>query len=320
MQNESFQPPAKKTNWKPFIIIMSICCILAILLFALRAIGSPLRGDYIGQLYITGEISASASNGYDHSFLLDKIDHMEHDSSNQGILLFVDSPGGTVYESDEMYHALLRYKENTGRPVYAYMANTAASGALYISMAADRIAANRMTTTGSIGVIMSSSDFTGLYEKLGIKTYQITSGKHKAMLSGNNDEQTLQEDLSILQRIVDEYYGYFVDIISTSRRLAEEQVRQFADGRIFTATQAQELGLIDAVLDYDEAVNDFYSVSGIPDSTQIHEFVAPSPSLWDSFLSKATSTTKESKSQLPELLMRQLNLPEALFLPEEVEP
>jgi signal peptide peptidase SppA len=320
MEHESLNPPVKKTSWKPFIIAMSACAVLAAALFILNMTGSSFHGDYIGQLYITGEISQSSSGGYDHSFLLDKIESMENDPSNQGILLYVDSPGGTVYESDEMYNALLRYKENTGCPVYAYMANTAASGALYISMAADRIAANRMTTTGSIGVIMSSSDFTGLYDKLGIKTYQITSGKHKAMLSGNNDEQTLEEDISILQRMVDEYYGYFVNVISTSRDIPNEQVRQFADGRTFTATQARDLGLIDEVLGYDDAVNDFYQKNNIPPSTQVRDFVAPSPSLWDSFFSKVPSSKKESSSSLPELLMQQLEAPEALFLPEETQP
>ena len=198
-------------------------------------------------------------------------------SSNKGIILYIDSPGGGVYESDEMYKKLMRYKELTGRPVYAYMAATAASGGLYVSMAADSIFANRMTLTGSIGVISSAYDLSGLMDKLGIEETNIKSGANKDMggYAGYNDEQT-----QIMQSIIDEYFNYFVQVISSSRGLTEEQVREIADGRVYSATQAQELGLIDGVCDYDEFMENMYSNEAFADC-EFYDRVSESTSIFD---------------------------------------
>ena len=125
------------------------------------------------------------------------------DGNNQGILLYVDSPGGTVYESEELYLKLKEYKEQTGRPVWDYMAHYAASGGYLISMAADKIYANPNTTTGSIGVIMSGFDMTGLYEKLGIRYVSITSGDFK------DSSKMTDEQIAVYQEQVDEFYSKF---------------------------------------------------------------------------------------------------------------
>ena len=128
-----------------------------------------------------------------------ELERLIDDENNKGILLYINSPGGGTYESDEMYLELKKYKEKTGRPIYAYYAQTAASGALYISMAADEIYANRMTMTGSIGVIMQNYDASGLMEKLGIKSDNIVSGRNKGM--GGYDGLT-DEQKQILQSMV----------------------------------------------------------------------------------------------------------------------
>ena len=129
---------------------------------------------------IKGTIQAgnegSARVGYDHFATLDYIDQLMNDESNKGIFLDVDSGGGTVYESDEMYLKLMEYKESTGRPVHAYFNGTACSGAYYISCAADYISQNRNGWTGSIGVIISLVNYSELYDKLGIEEILITSG------------------------------------------------------------------------------------------------------------------------------------------------
>ena len=132
-----------------------------------------------------------------------------------------------------MYLELKKYKEKTGRPIYAYYAQTAASGALYISMAADEIYANRMTMTGSIGVIMQNYDASGLMEKLGIKSDNIVSGRNKGM--GGYDGLT-DEQKQILQSMVNESY---------------EKAKEIADGRVYSAHQAKNLGLIDEISTYD---------------------------------------------------------------------
>ncbi len=210
---------------------------------------------YIGLIDISGTIQESydgypVEGTYSHAWVLDSVDSYAEDEYNKALILYINSPGGGIYESDELYNKLMDYKEETGRPVYAYMAQEAASGGLYVAMAADEIIANRMTLTGSIGVIMSSMDLTGLYEKLGIETRDITSGENKDMFTDMNDEQQ-----AILQQMIDEYYGYFVEVVSDSRALDEGYVREISDGRVYTATQAKELGLIDSIMTYDEFID-----------------------------------------------------------------
>lgn len=231
-------------------------------------------GDYIGLIEIHGEIGPSAeeslfstSTGYDHDASIEFINDMMEDDNNKAILLSLDTPGGTVYESDEMYLKLMEYKEKTGRPVYAYMHSMAASGGYYIAVASDEIYANRNTTTGSIGVIMGGYEMSGLFEKAGIKEIAITSGPNKAM--GSAGTPMTEEQIAIYQSIVDEAYDIFVDIIVTGRQLDEAKVREIADGRIYTAKQALELDLIDGidvfenykemVLDNFEGDVDFYT-------------------------------------------------------------
>lgn len=209
--------------------------------------------EFIGVINISGEIGptttesiwSSGGSAYNHNLYLKYIEQMEKSSLNKGILLYIDSPGGTVYESDEMYLRLMEYKENTGRPIWAYFASQACSGGYYIAMAADRIYANRNAWTGSIGVIISLMNCKDLYDKLGIKEIDITSGKNKSMGSAGLDLTKEQQD--ILQSLVDEAYEQFVDIVATGRGMDINTVKQIADGRIYSAQQAQENGLVDAV-------------------------------------------------------------------------
>ncbi len=211
-----------------------------------------VEGDYVETIPIEGAISSSPSyysGGYNHQWILEEIDRLKNDESNKGIILYINTPGGGTYESDEVYNALKDYKEATGNPVYSYYAQTAASGGVYLSMASDEIYANRMTLTGSIGVIMSYYDASGLMEKLGIKEDNVASGRNKAMggYSGLTEEQR-----GILQSIVDETYNIFVDIVAEGRNMPREKVLELADGRVYSAKQALDLGLIDYVMDYDD--------------------------------------------------------------------
>lgn len=208
---------------------------------------------FIGVVEVEGTIQEEAETsvfetpkGYQHTATLEYIDELADDSNNKGILLKVDSPGGTVYESEELYLKLKEYKEKTGRPVWTYMEHYAASGGYMISAASDKIYANSNTTTGSIGVIISGVDASGLYEKLGIRPYSITSGKNKDMSEMN------KEQVSIYQEMVDEYYERFVEIVSEGRKMSEKEVKELADGRIYTAKQALKNGLIDEISLYEE--------------------------------------------------------------------
>ena len=216
--------------------------------------------DFVGVLNIVGTIQASSSRNvsltgsddgqYNHDLYMNYVDQLEKSKNNKAILLYVNSPGGTVYESDELYLKLMEYKEKTKRPVYAYFGSQACSGAYYISMAADKIYTNRNTWTGSIGVIVSLTNYKKLYDKLGIKEIDITSGKNKSMGSGGLDLTDEQRD--ILQSLVDEAYDQFAGIVSEGRGLDINTVKKIADGRIYSAKQAKEKGLVDEIGSEDE--------------------------------------------------------------------
>lgn len=215
---------------------------------------SPPFGDYIGVVKVEGTIQEQTGDsslfalaeGYQHDTTMEYIDSMTEDNDNKGILLYVDSPGGTVYESAELYQKLEEYKTETGRPIWGYMSHYAASGGYYISAAADRIYANSNTTTGSIGVIMSGFDMTGLYKKLGIEYFSITSGEYK------DSTQMTDEQIEIYQSQVDESYQEFVNVVATGRDMSEKEVKKLADGRTYTAKQAKKNGLIDEISSYEK--------------------------------------------------------------------
>ena len=226
--------------------------------------------EFIGVINIEGEIGASSSNSltssntYDHDLYLKYIEKMEKSDKNKGILLFVDSPGGAVYESDEMYLKLMEYKEKTKRPIWAYFASQACSGGYYISMAADKIYANRNCWTGSIGVIVSLTNCKKLYDKLGIKEIDITSGRNKAM--GSQGIDLTKEQRDILQSLVDEAYDQFVDIVAEGRKMDTDKVKEIADGRIYSAKQAKEINLVDEIGSLEDEKKEFAKEAGFSEN------------------------------------------------------
>ena len=288
--------PGKKRLTKSLIVFG--CIIGGIVLLAL--IGSGIKnamfgpepdiaanGPYIATLYVEGSIMSGQSDtfglpvGYQHNWTLDKIDEMIGDHNNQGLILFVDSPGGGVYESDELYLKLKEYKEKTGRPVYSVMGSMAASGGYYISAAADKIIANRNTWTGSIGVTIGTLyDISGLLDRYGIKTETITAGRNKAM--GSSVEPMTDEQKAIFQSLVDDAYEQFVGIVSEGRNLNLQDVKNLADGRIYTAKQALDLGLVDEIGTFKDAVSDMrdaYDLNG-----DVIDVVYQDNSFWGSIL------------------------------------
>ncbi len=226
--------------------------------------------EFIGVINIEGEIGASSSNSltssntYNHDLYLKYIEKMEKSDKNKGILLFVDSPGGAVYESDEMYLKLMEYKEKTKRPIWAYFASQACSGGYYISMAADKIYANRNCWTGSIGVIVSLTNCKKLYDKLGIKEIDITSGRNKAM--GSQGLDLTKEQRDILQSLVDEAYDQFVGIVAEGRKMDTDKVKEIADGRIYSAKQAKEINLVDEIGSLEDEKKEFAKEAGFSEN------------------------------------------------------
>lgn len=242
----------------------------------------PPESDYIAVVDVVGTIGEQTetdmldtSTGYRHTDTLAYIDELMDDSNNKAVLLYVDSPGGTVYESEELYLKLMEYKEATGRPIWGYMAHYAASGGYMVSMAADRIFANPNTVTGSIGVIMSGYDLTGLYEKLGIRYVSITSGKNK------DSSQLTDEQIAIYQSQVDECYDDFVKKVAEGRKMSEGDVKKLADGRTYTAKQAEKNGLIDEISLYPDMQDAMSQEIGVTDFYQPETNENPLAGLFD---------------------------------------
>ena len=162
------------------------------------------------------------------------------------LILRIDSPGGTVGDSQEIFSAINRIKSK-GCKVIASFGNISASGGVYIGVAADKIIANPGTITGSIGVIIRGNNLSELLDKIGIKFETVKSGLFKDILSP--DKPLSDEGRALLQSLIDESYQQFTEAVSTGRNIPVEKVKTFADGRIFTGTQAKELGLVDDIGD-----------------------------------------------------------------------
>lgn len=242
---------------------------------------------HIAVLHIEGVIE-ELNDTYDQVWLINTIRSLKESSQNKGILLYIDSPGGGVYESDEVYLELMDYK-TSGKPVWAYLGPMAASGGYYIASAADHITANRNTVTGSIGVIAGESvDLSELMEKYGIRITTFTAGANKNMLNINSP--VTPEHAQIMQSIADEAYEQFVGIVAESRKKTTEEIKELADGRIYTAQQALKNGLIDSIHTFDQCM---YEITAyIEDDTVEFIDCYPQQDLWDFSLIDFLDITK----------------------------
>ena len=247
---------------------------------------------YIARLYVNGIIQ-DENKTYNHQWIMDTIGELKEDEDNKALVLFIDSPGGGVYQADEVYLALLDYS-TSGKPVYAYMGPLAASGGYYIACGAKYIMANRNTLTGSIGVLAGQFlDATGLMEKAGIKSETIHAGKNKNM--GNFNEPVTEEQRQIMQSVADECYEQFVQIVSKSRGMPISSVKKLADGRIYTAKQAKEASLIDAIGSFTDLIAYIKTKEflGVDYSVEDFEY-EETPSLYDYLTGMASAFKGES--------------------------
>ena len=302
----------KTVRKKPLIIFGCILLGVILLGVACSRLGhdssseyAGLKGDHISVLYINGTISGEDSGNsfsgstYNHKWVLDRLDDVINNPDNKGLILFVNTPGGGVYETDEIYYKLLEYKE-TGRPLYSAMGSMAASGGYYISAPADKIIANRNCWTGSIGVTIGTLfDVSELLDQYGIKTVTITSGKNKAM--GSSVEPMTEEQKEIFQSLVDEAYEQFTSIVAEGRNMSLKKVKKLADGRIYTAKQALNNGLIDQIGTLDDAVADMKKTYGL-EGCQLSEMQYTDSSLFSSLFQKLASVQKRNQSDVAALL------------------
>ena len=188
------------------------------------------------------------------------------DNRVKAVILKVDSPGGEVLASDEIYRAIQDFQTRTSKPVVASMGSVAASGGYYVSAPCQWIVANELTITGSIGVIMSSYNYRGLMDKVGLKPTVYKSGKFKDMLSGSrNPEEISSEERDMIHNLIMETYGRFKEVVEEGRsgaakrnagkgkKLAENWA-EFADGRVMSGNEAFQRGFVDELGNFQVAV------------------------------------------------------------------
>ncbi|MEO1782175.1 MULTISPECIES: signal peptide peptidase SppA [Enterococcus] len=272
-----------------------------------------LRLSVEGTIADGGSGGLFSSAGYDHQLFLEELQAAQEDDHIKGILLEVNSPGGGVYESAEIAKELAKIKE-LGIPLYVSMKQMAASGGYYISAAADKIFATDETVTGSIGVIMSGTNYAGLFEKLGIEDTTIKSGALKDI--GSSTRQPTAEDKKVLQAYVDNAFGRFVKVVAQGRGMSEEKVRKIADGRIYDGSQALENGLVDAIGFPDDALAALQKEQDLEDA-QVVEYTTDTTgfaSSWFGMKLAEAQGLRQSDSN------RMLQLVESLGTPASPKP
>ncbi|HEX8523007.1 MAG TPA: signal peptide peptidase SppA [Tepidisphaeraceae bacterium] len=178
------------------------------------------------------------------SLFTQQLELAEADKDIRGVLLRVNSPGGTVSCSDSMYEQIVRFRKRTGKPVVAAFQEVAASGAYYLACGCDRIVAQPTTVVGSIGVVFYTFNFSGTLNKIGAQSEALKSGPLKDM--GSPFRPSTPEDRAVMQGMIDEYYARFLGIVTENRHdVATANLKTIADGRVFSGRQAKDLGLVD---------------------------------------------------------------------------
>jgi protease IV len=187
----------------------------------------------------------------------------------RAIVVRIDSPGGGVAPSQEIYNAVRRVRKENNKTVVASMGTVAASGGYYIAVATDRILANPGTLTGSIGVIMQMANFEELLEKIGVKNVVVKSGKFKDV--GSPFRPMQEEDRQVLQSLMDQVHRQFIDAVADGRSLDSAEVEPLADGRVFTGQQAKSLLLVDEIGDLQDAIRLAGELGGIQGEPRVIE-------------------------------------------------
>lgn len=251
---------------KKACLVITIALLSVLVLSALYALLSDRlpAGQKIALVRVEGTIMDSFET-------IEALKEYFEDPSVKAVVLRVDSPGGAVAPSQEIFEEV--QKGVKIKPVIVSMGSLAASGGYYISAPATKIVANPGTITGSIGVIMELPNFKGLMDKIGVKTEVVKSGKHKDIASVFRDLG--EEERKLLQDVLDNVHEQFIKAVSEGRNIPVEKVREFADGRIFTGEQAKALGLVDQLGNIEDALDLAREVSGAKDAPVVKKKKKP---------------------------------------------
>lgn len=270
-------------KWIKVIIAVVIFVIFARALIVLSGMesGDVITKPSIAVMDISGQI-------FDSSSAIETLKKLKNNPLVEGVIVRVDSPGGAVTPSMEIYDYIL----NLGKPVYAAMGSVAASGGYLISLGADSIYAEPSTITGSIGVIMNLVNTQELMDKIGVKSVVLKSGAYKD--AGSPARQMTEQDKKVLNDVLMDMYYQFTDIVIQRRGLAKEKVMQLADGRVYTGRMAQKNGLINHIGSWRKAADDMKDKLNKP-NLEVYEVPAPK-----TMLEKLTETS--SKTELGKII------------------
>jgi len=242
-----------------------VLSVVMALILAVAFSGCAGRGGKIAVIPLNGAIVGASqqglltSGGITPNLVRSYLRKAEDDGFVKAVILRIESPGGSAAASQEIAAEVLRFREETGKPVVVSMGGVAASGGYYISVYADRIVANPATLTGSIGVISELIYIEGLLEKLGLEMEIIKAGEHKDM----GIRPLTDEERQIMQAITDELYEQFVNTVADGRNLPPETVRNLATGQVYTGSQALKLGLVDELGGLDKAIEVAAELAGL---------------------------------------------------------
>jgi len=241
------------------IIVLSFLFFLFIVLIGLSGISTE-EGAYFysfGKKVAIVEVYGTINNSNE---VIRQLKKYAKDSSIPALVLDIDSPGGGVVPSQEIYEEVLKFKED-GKKVVASLRGLGASGGYYVACAADTIVANPGTLTGSIGVIFEFPVVQELFKKIGLRFEVVKRGELKEV--GTWNRPMTKEERDLLQSVIDDTYDQFVKAVVEGRELDQEKVLELADGRVFTGRQAKDLGLIDELGDLEDAIKIAGTMGGI---------------------------------------------------------
>lgn len=223
---------------------------------------------------ISDEATTSPFGGVDssNSNALIKAIRQARKDQVKGILVHINSPGGTAAASEAVYSELIRTRKETDIKVVASLGDVAASGGYFVASAADHIMANPASITGSIGVIIQTQNISSLLDKIGVQTNTIKSGQYKDILSPFRS--TTDNERQILQTVVMDSYQQFLSAVSTSRKIPLEQLKPLADGRIFTGRQAQQAKLVDSLGNTYDALQKLADLAGIQGDPTVRNYTS----------------------------------------------
>ncbi len=252
-------------------VVIIVSCILVFGFVSILAIFSIVGqsnltfsgfGDKVAIVDLSGEITSSTD-------FIRQLKKYDKDQSVKAIVLHIDSPGGAVAPSQEMYEEILKIRQN-GKIVVASFGSVAASGGYYVGCAADKVVANPGTLTGSIGVILSFPTAQKLMEKIGLNWETVKSGELKDV--GSFSRPMTTEDERMLKAVIDDTYEQFVEAVAKGRNRDKEEIYPFADGSIFTGRQAYNIGLVDTLGSFEDAVSIAGEMAGLgPDPDIVRE-------------------------------------------------